>query len=224
MKFDWILFDADETLFHFDGFSGLKRMFSSFGVDFTPEDFSQYQEKNQALWRDYQDGKIDAATLKHQRFASWAERLSRTTEELNLSFFQVMAEISTLLPGARALLEQLRGQVQLGIITNGFIDLQSHRLEKHGLTNYFSQVTVSEQIGAAKPDPAIFAYTHQQIGYPEKSRVLMVGDNPLADIQGGHQYGFTTCWLNVAKQPVPENVVCHYEIQSLTELSAVIFA
>ncbi|SHF50825.1 pyrimidine 5'-nucleotidase [Vibrio gazogenes] len=224
MKFDWILFDADETLFHFDAFTGLKTMFSAFDVDFTAEDFNQYQAQNQQLWRDYQDGKIDAATLKHQRFTTWATRLGQTTEALNLHFFQAMAEISTLLPGARALLEQLRGQAQLGIITNGFIDLQSHRLEKHGLTDYFAQVTVSEQVGVAKPDPAIFAYTHQQIGYPDKSRVLMVGDNPVADIQGGHQYGFTTCWLNSDQQSIPDHVVCHYEIQSLTELSAVIFA
>ncbi|MBZ6064249.1 pyrimidine 5'-nucleotidase, partial [Escherichia coli] len=27
MKWDWIFFDADETLFTFDSFSGLQRMF-----------------------------------------------------------------------------------------------------------------------------------------------------------------------------------------------------
>ncbi len=29
MKWDWIFFDADETLFTFDSFSGLQRMFST---------------------------------------------------------------------------------------------------------------------------------------------------------------------------------------------------
>ncbi len=28
MKYDWIFFDADETLFHFDAFQGMKLMFS----------------------------------------------------------------------------------------------------------------------------------------------------------------------------------------------------
>lgn len=28
MKYDWILFDADETLFHFDAFKGMQLMVS----------------------------------------------------------------------------------------------------------------------------------------------------------------------------------------------------
>ncbi|MCV5856324.1 pyrimidine 5'-nucleotidase, partial [Escherichia coli] len=43
MKYDWILFDADETLFHFDAFKGLQLMFSRKGVDFTEQDFAHYQ-------------------------------------------------------------------------------------------------------------------------------------------------------------------------------------
>lgn len=30
MKYDWIFFDADETLFHFDAYQGMKLMFSRF--------------------------------------------------------------------------------------------------------------------------------------------------------------------------------------------------
>ena len=37
MKYDWILFDADETLFHFDAFKGMQLMFSRKGVDFTQQ-------------------------------------------------------------------------------------------------------------------------------------------------------------------------------------------
>ena len=75
MKYDWILFDADETLFHFDAFKGMKLMFERKGVDFTREDFAQYQQVNKPLWVDYQDGKITATDIKHLRFVEWAERL-----------------------------------------------------------------------------------------------------------------------------------------------------
>jgi 5'-nucleotidase len=34
-RYDWILFDADETLFHFDALAGLQLMFSRFGIDFS---------------------------------------------------------------------------------------------------------------------------------------------------------------------------------------------
>lgn len=43
MKWDWIFFDADETLFTFDSFTGLQRMFLDYSVTFTAEDFQDYQ-------------------------------------------------------------------------------------------------------------------------------------------------------------------------------------
>ena len=35
MKWDWIFFDADETLFTFESFGGLQRMFLDYSVTFT---------------------------------------------------------------------------------------------------------------------------------------------------------------------------------------------
>ena len=58
--YDWILFDADETLFHFDAQQGLRRMFARFDVVFTEQDFAAYQTVNQPLWVDYQNCKINA--------------------------------------------------------------------------------------------------------------------------------------------------------------------
>jgi FMN phosphatase YigB (HAD superfamily) len=45
-RYDWILFDADETLFHFDAFAGLQLMFSRFGVDFSQPHYDDYQTIN----------------------------------------------------------------------------------------------------------------------------------------------------------------------------------
>ena len=46
MKWDWIFFDADETLFTFDSFTGLQRMFLDYSVTFSAEDFQDYQAVN----------------------------------------------------------------------------------------------------------------------------------------------------------------------------------
>ena len=75
MKWDWIFFDADETLFTFDSFTGLQRMFLDYSVTFTAEDFQDYQAVNKPLWVDYQNGAITSLQLQHGRFESWAERL-----------------------------------------------------------------------------------------------------------------------------------------------------
>lgn len=136
MKYDWILFDADETLFHFDAYRGMRLMFERQGVDFTEDDFARYQQVNKPLWVDYQNGAIDAGQLKHIRFSRWAEQLNTTTAELNTAFLDAMADICTLLPGARELIEGLSGKARLGIITNGFTELQEIRLQRTGMSDY----------------------------------------------------------------------------------------
>lgn len=70
-KYQWLFFDADETLFHFDAFRGLVLMFSRYGVDFTREDFDEYQLTNKPLWVEYQNGTVTAYELQTRRFASW---------------------------------------------------------------------------------------------------------------------------------------------------------
>ncbi len=83
MKWDWIFFDADETLFTFDSFTGLQRMFLDYSVTFTAEDFQDYQAVNKPLWVDYQNGAITSLQLQHGRFESWAERLNVEPGKLN---------------------------------------------------------------------------------------------------------------------------------------------
>ena len=84
MKWDWIFFDADETLFTFDSFGGLQRMFLDYSVTFTAEDFQDYQAVNKPLWVDYQNGAITALQLQHQRFDVWAERLNVSRVRLTM--------------------------------------------------------------------------------------------------------------------------------------------
>ncbi|MGG5575397.1 pyrimidine 5'-nucleotidase [Vibrio diazotrophicus] len=224
MKYDWILFDADETLFHFDALKGMQLMFERKGVNFTEQDFHHYQQVNKPLWVDYQNGTITAEELKHIRFKAWAEKLETTTAELNSAFLEAMADICTLLPGAKELMDALNGKAKLGIITNGFTELQAIRLERTGMTQYFDHVVISEEVGIAKPDAGIFQHAMEKMGNPSKERVLMVGDNPHSDILGGLNFGIETCWLNVHQHERPEGINAHYEVQSLHELRSILLA
>ncbi|BDM66102.1 dUMP phosphatase [Shewanella sp. NFH-SH190041] len=198
MPYDWILFDADETLFHFDAPRGLTLMFARHGVEFTPDDYEAFQAVNYPLWDDYNAGRIDAYTLKTTRFNHWGTRLGISTEQLQLDYMQAMADISTTLPGVDAMLQSLQGQVRLGIITNGFTELQQARLVQTGLDNVFDLMVISEQVGAAKPDLAIFKHALGKMANTVPQRVLMVGDNLQTDIRGGINAGMHTCWYNAA--------------------------
>lgn len=221
MKFDWILFDLDDTLFHFDAFAGMKRMFAAWDMPFTTEEFKAYQQVNKQLWVDYQDGKIDAVALRHNRFAHWSGVLNRSTEELNHHYFTAMTEISSLLPGARELVESLAAtDTQLGIVTNGFTELQTARLDKMGLSHYFSPLVISEQVGVAKPSAGIFEHALSLMNHPARERVLMVGDNLHSDILGGINAGIKTCWLNVDQLDQAPDIRPDHQVASLPELQA----
>ncbi|WP_333496074.1 pyrimidine 5'-nucleotidase [Kluyvera sp. CHPC 1.251] len=217
-KWDWIFFDADETLFTFDSFSGLQRMFLDYSVTFTAEDFQDYQAVNQPLWVDYQNGAITSLQLQHQRFTSWAERLNVKPGDLNDAFMNAMAEICAPLPGAVSLLNALKGNVKMGIITNGFTSLQQIRLERTGLREHFDLLIISEEVGVAKPDRRIFDYALEQAGNPDRSRVLMVGDTAESDIRGGMNAEWATCWLNAHQRPLPEGITPDWTVTSLHEL------
>lgn len=218
MNWDWIFFDADETLFTFDSFGGLQRMFLDYSVTFTADDFQDYQAVNKPLWVEYQNGAISALQLQHQRFEGWAAKLNVPAGDLNEAFLNAMAEICTPLPGALSLLKMLKGKAKLGIITNGFTALQEIRLERTGLRDYFDLLVISEQIGVAKPHPAIFDYALEQAGNPARSRVLMVGDTAESDILGGMNAGLSTCWLNAHQRTLPDGVEPTWTVTSLGEL------
>jgi 5'-nucleotidase len=217
-KYKWILFDADETLFHFDAFAGLKLMFSRFDVEFNTDDFNLYQQLNKPLWVEYQHGLISAAHLQHTRFTHWASKLAVTPQHLNSQFLTAMADICQPLPGARELINSLNSRVNLGIITNGFTELQSVRLSRTGFKHAFNPVVISEKLGKAKPDVAIFQHAFSLMGEPEKHQVLMVGDNLHSDILGGINAGIDTCWLNHHDEPVTDDISPRYQVGNLTEL------
>lgn len=218
MKYQWILFDADDTLFHFDAYEGLRLMFARYGTDFSSQDFAHYQAINKPLWVDYQDGKITAAQLQNIRFASWVEKLAASTQQINSAFLTAMADICTPLPGAKELVSALQGKVKLGIITNGFTELQTVRLERTGLKDMFSALVVSEEVGVAKPDAGIFEHAFKLMDHPPKDRILMVGDNPHSDILGGINAGIDTCWVNTKGDAAPVDIAPHYQVKSLPEL------
>lgn len=218
MQYDWILFDADETIFRFDAFRGLQTMLAPRGVTFTQDDFDEYQKINKPAWVKYQNGEIDADQLKHGRFVPLATRLNVTPEELQQDFLRAMGEVCEPLPGAKPLLDALKGNVKLGIVTNGFVDLQQVRLEKNGLAQHFDVVVCSEAVGCAKPDARIFEYALTEMGQPNKQRVMMVGDNPHSDILGGMNIGVDTCWLNEANEPVPEGITPTLQVKDLAQL------
>ena len=88
----------------------------------------------------------------------------------------------------------MRAKYRLALITNGLRDVQRPRLAGSAIGDYFAEVIISEEVGAAKPDPAIFDAAFELLGRPPRAKVLLIGDSLSSDIAGGRDYGLDTCW------------------------------
>jgi putative hydrolase of the HAD superfamily len=89
------------------------------------------------------------------------------------------------------------GVYQLGIITNGVTHFQQPKLDRLGLTPYFSHVITSGDFGAVKPDPSIFLHACKVFGV-EPSAAVYVGDRLHTDAIGATAAGLTGIWLDRA--------------------------
>jgi putative hydrolase of the HAD superfamily len=97
-----------------------------------------------------------------------------------------------LAPDLPGLLAALRGRgLRLGLISNtGRTPGSTLRvvLNRAGVLSYFDQLTFSDEVALAKPNPAIFRRTLEALG-TEPSASVHVGDNHTADVVGAHRAG-----------------------------------
>ena len=142
--------------------------------------------------------------------------------QLNQELMAEMAKVSKPLDGVMEMLEALYPEVKMGIITNGFTELQQQRLQNTQTERFFEMVVVSEQIGVAKPDRKVFDYAFSLMDDLDKTKILMVGDTLASDILGGYNSGIDTCWFNHANLVNDTKIQPTYEIKDIRELVKIV--
>ena len=199
-RYDVILFDADNTLFDFDRAEeeALRATLARYGLPVTARAVAAYLAINRELWARFDRGEVSREWLVVERFARLLRTLGRPGDPaaMNRAYLTRLGEGAFLLPGAEALCRALAPRCTLAIVTNGVARAQRGRFERSPLAKLVSHLFISEELGAAKPDPAFFAAVLRALGDPDKSRVLMVGDNLATDVRGGLEAGLPTVWYD----------------------------
>ena len=200
MRYPYLLFDADHTLYDFDRAQdhALERTLLDLHGDFEPEHAEVYDEVNRRLWLTFERGEIAQQEIKLRRFEHFVERLGLPLDpgELNARYLQRLSEGQFLLDGALELVAELAGKRTLLIVTNGLREVQRPRFTASPIAEYLAGIVVSDEIGIAKPNPGIFDVALEALGGPAKEGVLMIGDSLSSDMRGGIDYGIDTCWFN----------------------------
>ena len=226
-QYSTILFDADETLFDFKKAerTALRQVLLAFGVAPTERIMDRYSEINAALWHAFERGEVTKEDIKNERyrrlFAEFGVGQGTDTREVNDRYLDFLSQGGFLLDGAAALCEKLKQSgFMLYIITNGVARTQNLRLEHSGLRPLFSDMFVSETVGAQKPFSAFFEYVLAHIEERDPGKVLVVGDSLGSDIQGAANAGLDCVWFNPQGLPNDRGLPVKKEIQTLPALAA----
>lgn len=227
ISYTWLILDADGTLLDF-------RRAEAVALEETPiqmglrvsSDFpGTYHAINDSLWREFEAGVLRAHEVRNERFMRVFERLGIAGDSsvFGETFLKNVIRESTFIDGAESLLTRLKNRIGLVLLTNGFADVQRARIAKLGLGDTFDHVIISEEVGAAKPDRAIFEIAFERMGQPDKANVLIVGDSLFSDIRGGADYGIDTCWFNADQRTNTTGIEPTYEIGHLNEIAELVF-
>lgn len=204
-KYRDLFIDLDDTLYDFSAASResfretyelleYSRFFDSF-----EQYMSIYEPYNLELWRIYGEGKITKEELNARRYSHPLEAVGVEDAELASTFCrEALSRIptkNTLIPGAIELLDYLKPNYRLHILSNGFKELQAHKMTTTGISCYFDTLLLSEDIGVNKPNRELYEYALERTG-AELTSSLMIGDMFDTDIKGAANIGMDQLFFN----------------------------
>lgn len=204
-----LFIDLDDTLWAFseNAEDTFREIYSNYQFNRYFDSFEQfyalYKKRNQELWVQYGNGDITKEELNEQRFSYPLLTVGVQDKELfkrySDDFFAIIPTKSKLMPYVREALDYLSSRYRLFILSNGFRELQCHKMRSAGIYDYFSQVILSEDIHVHKPYPEIF-YFALSATQSELKDSLMIGDSWEADIEGAKGVGMHQMFYNPARK------------------------
>lgn len=224
MKYDILLFDADNTILDFDKAEeqALKLAFEQCNLHYDDNVLTVYRRNNVKQWHLFELGVIkDKSEVLTSRFVETfnelgltdnCERTAELYEKHLHNGFYVIAN-------AEHVLQKLQKiNCRLYLVSNGVLSIQNSRMKGSGMDKYFLRRFVSEEVGFPKPNKKYFDYCFKHIDNFNTARALIIGDSLTSDIQGGINAGIDTCWYNPKRAVNVSNVEPTYEIDDLEQI------
>lgn len=223
MKYPYLLFDADDTLFDFPRASSraFEIMCRGHDIPYTPESYQLYHKINLELWSAFDRGEVTKEFVTLERYVRFlkALELKRDPAACNRDYLAALGEGVYPLPYAEAVCRELKARGhRMYIITNAVASVQRSRLRGSVFSELFEAAFISEEAGASKPSRAYFDYVRRQLPGMTEENTLVIGDSLSTDIQGANNAGLPCCWVNPAGATRREGLRVDYEIADLREL------
>ena len=227
-----LLVDIDDTVVDWIG-PAREAVISSVGTHpalagYDPEAiadrFLEIVEETHPLWV---AGELTVDQLRSERF----RRLMAETAGINLD----AADAETLstayrdaylaarrpVAGAPELLAEVRSHgARVVAVTNNLVAEQEDKLRYTGMRHLFDALVISEAVGVAKPNPAIFEHALRQVeGVADES--IMLGDSWANDVLGALKSGIAAAWLDRRGTGAPDRSMPVLTLDSLAPAGTV---
>ena len=209
-----IIFDLDRTLFNID--IPEEKALTSVHKHFVPEHIEldhfidTYKIENEKWWQKRSRENATLYQVRHNSFIDLYKTLKinlpKPVEFISKHYIGEAQKHWVLYDGVNQMLDRLHAEnYQVALVTNGFSTVQHPKLDFMDMKKYFHVITISDEVGFAKPDRKIFDITIDKLGI-HKDEVVYVGDNLHDDYKGSQNAGIKFLWFNEHHHPNPEKV------------------
>ena len=202
MRYQYLLIDNDNTLMDFNAAEAkaLIDVLTAYDLPTDAETVHAYHEINDAQWKALERGETTQPVLKVERFRQLLAHLGRNdipAEDMSAQYAAGLGNHADLLPGAADFVCSLYGKVKMALVSNGVSAIQRSRLARCPLTPYFDAIVISEEVGAAKPDPKLLHVAMEMLGCTDKAQAVMMGDSATADIPAAVNAGVDSIFFSL---------------------------
>jgi len=221
-----VIFDVDDTLFdrdraqreilclmvreHLDIFAGIDEAAAA----------DAFVESDRVTFEEFKTGNpVETSRFKRSKtFLNMLGLSEDFADKITEMYVNAYPLINVPVEGAVRVVTELSANLSLGIVSNGFPDVQYKKLKTLGIEHFFGCIVLSGELGIKKPDPRIFWEATSLLGV-EPEECLYVGDAYEADVLGARNARMKVCWFNPRKlQPPQTDVKPDFEIETLDEI------
>jgi len=230
-KYKYLIFDVDDTLLNF--FSAFQSAQTAIAEKLNIPCTKEYMELDEKCgWKAWKDSDLDNTNSEdiqknyhryyyeyiknHYKYLLQELQISADVDELVECYLETVTASKVLMEkNTLQVYENLSNHYKLALATNGVNPMQTERVSAFLPFTY--KTYISEAMECIKPTEAFFRHILQDLSC-KPQECLMIGDSMTNDIIGASLVGMDVCYYNPRCKKKPDDIMIHYEIQSIEEL------
>jgi HAD superfamily hydrolase (TIGR01549 family) len=198
-----VFFDVDDTLYDHgyhihQAISALREEYSflqEYSVEYLKGLSHQFLEEVHERLLHGEISVEESREIRWQKFLDTVKEKNMDAITLANFYSKSYYNAERAVPGAIELLRSLKQGYKIGVISNNLFAEQLSKMKRIGVSEHIDIFAISEEVGAAKPEPLIFEIALKRGGVNAEEAVL-IGDSWNNDVLGAMNAGIRPIWFN----------------------------